>query len=72
MNEVVIRKVLPKDLNECFLVEMSGFPPEEAASYETIKLHIQTFPEGFWVAGIWSSLPWQFCLNFRSKALHAD
>jgi len=50
MNEIIIRNVLPKDLDECFLVETAGFPPEEAASRETVQLRIETFPEGFFVA----------------------
>ena len=50
MNEIIIRNVLPKDLDECFLVETSGFPPEEAATRETIRLRIETFPQGFFVA----------------------
>jgi ribosomal protein S18 acetylase RimI-like enzyme len=50
MSEIVIRNVLPNDLEECFLVEISGFPPEEAASKETIQLRIDTFPQGFFVA----------------------
>lgn len=50
MSEIVIRNVLPKDLDECYLVETSGFPPEEAATRETIKLRIDTFPQGFLVA----------------------
>jgi ribosomal protein S18 acetylase RimI-like enzyme len=44
--------VLPKDLDECFRVETSGFPPEEAATQETIRLRIDTFPQGFFVAEI--------------------
>lgn len=52
MNEIIIRHVLPQDLDECFTVEMSGFPPEEAATRETIKLRMDTFPEGFLVAEI--------------------
>jgi len=50
MNEIIIRQVLPKDLDECLLVETAGFPPEEAATRETIKLRIDTFPEGFFIA----------------------
>src|SRR5512145_1905954 len=50
MNEIIIRNALPEDLDECFLVETSGFPPEEAATRETIRLRIETFPEGFFVA----------------------
>ncbi|HSK88144.1 MAG TPA: GNAT family N-acetyltransferase [Anaerolineales bacterium] len=52
MNEIIIRHVLPKDLDECFRVETSGFPPEEAAARETIQLRIETFPQGFFVAEI--------------------
>src|SRR5262245_42448533 len=52
MNELIIRHVLPKDLDECFLVETSGFPPEEAATKETIKLRLETFHQGFLVAEI--------------------
>ena len=50
MNAITIRHVRPGDLDECFLVEISGFPPEEAATRETIKRRIETFPEGFLVA----------------------
>jgi ribosomal protein S18 acetylase RimI-like enzyme len=50
MNEMIIRNALPEDLDECYLVEISGFPPEEAATRETIKLRIDTFPQGFFVA----------------------
>jgi hypothetical protein len=46
----MIRHVLPRDLDECFAVETSGFLPEEAATRETIRLRIETFPEGFLVA----------------------
>jgi len=52
MNEIIIRHVLPKDLDECFRVKTSGFPPEEAAMPETIKLRLETFPQGFLVAEI--------------------
>ena len=50
MDNAIIRHVLPKDLDECFLVETTGFPPEEAATKETIQLRIDSFPEGFLVA----------------------
>jgi predicted N-acetyltransferase YhbS len=50
MNDVVIRNVQPKDLDECFEVEIAGFPPEEAAVIETIRLRIEMFPQGFFVA----------------------
>lgn len=52
MHNITIRHVLPKDLDECFFVETSGFPPDEAASRETIRLRIETFPEGFLVAEV--------------------
>jgi predicted N-acetyltransferase YhbS len=52
MNEITIRHVLPEDLDGCFTVETSGFPPEEAATRETIRLRIETFPEGFLVAEV--------------------
>lgn len=52
MNEITIRPVLPNDLDACFLVEASGFPPEEAASRETIKCRMDTFPQGFLIAEI--------------------
>jgi ribosomal protein S18 acetylase RimI-like enzyme len=50
MKNITIRHVLPQDLDGCYIVETSGFPPEEAASRETIRLRIETFPEGFLVA----------------------
>ena len=50
MSRLIIRHVLPADLDECFAVETSGFPPEEAATRETIRLRIDRFPEGFLVA----------------------
>ena len=52
MSEITIRHVLPKDLDECFAIEIAGFPPEEAATKETIKLRIDIFPEGFLVAEV--------------------
>lgn len=52
MNTILIRHVLPQDLDDCFSVETSAFPPEEAATRETIQLRMQAFPEGFLVAQI--------------------
>ena len=52
MSQLIIRHVLPEDLDECFLVESSGFSPEEAATRETIQLRIERFPEGFLVAEV--------------------
>ena len=50
MNEIIIRHAVPNDLDVCFLVEPSGFPQEEAATRETIKLRLETFAQGFFVA----------------------
>ena len=52
MSEVIIRNVQLKDLDECCIVEASGFSPEEAASRETIQLRIGTYPQGFFVAEV--------------------
>ena len=52
MHEIMIRHVRPNDLEDCFMVEIAGFPPEEAATRETIGLRIDTFPEGFLVAEV--------------------
>lgn len=52
MSETIIRHVLAEDLEECSIVEASGFPPEEAASHDTIQLRIDRFPEGFLVAEV--------------------
>ena len=52
MNEISIRHALSKDLDECFTVETSGFPPEEAATRQTIQLRIDRFPAGFLVAEV--------------------
>ena len=50
MSEIVIRNVQPQDLTGSCVVETSGFPPQEAASRETIRFRIDTFPQGFFVA----------------------
>ena len=50
MNGLIIRHVLPTDLVECHQVEISGFPPEETASKETMQLRMDTFLRGFLVA----------------------
>lgn len=50
MTQIAIRNVVPADLEACFLVEVSGFPEEEAASKETIRLRIDMFTQGFLVA----------------------
>lgn len=50
MQAIIIRHVRQEDLEECVAVENAGFPPEEAASRETIQLRVERFPEGFLVA----------------------
>jgi ribosomal protein S18 acetylase RimI-like enzyme len=50
MNEVIVRNVQANDLDECYVVETSGFSAEEAASREMIRLRIDVFPQGFLVA----------------------
>jgi ribosomal protein S18 acetylase RimI-like enzyme len=52
MNEVNIRHVRPEDLEACFLVEIATFPPEEAATRETIQRRVERFPQGFLVAEV--------------------
>jgi ribosomal protein S18 acetylase RimI-like enzyme len=52
MNEMLIRHVRPEDHEQCFIVETSGFPPEEAATRETIRMRIDSFPQGFLVAEV--------------------
>ena len=49
MNQVNIRRVTKNDLDGCFLIEETCFPPSEAAERETIRLRIATFPQGFLV-----------------------
>jgi predicted N-acetyltransferase YhbS len=50
MDNVKIRNVVDADLEECFVVEIACWPPQEAAIIETIQLRINTFPQGFFVA----------------------
>jgi ribosomal protein S18 acetylase RimI-like enzyme len=50
MSDLTIRNVKLSDLDQCFEVESAGFPEEEAASKESIKTRIETFPQGFLVA----------------------
>ncbi len=50
MSEIIVRNVQLRDLDDCCVVEASGFSPEEAASRETIQLRIEIFPQGFFVA----------------------
>jgi predicted N-acetyltransferase YhbS len=50
MNKFKIRNVIDADLEECFVVEIACWPPQEAAIIETIQLRINIFPQGFFVA----------------------
>lgn len=50
MSDIHIRNVRLSDLDQCFEVESAGFPEEEAASRESIRIRIETFPQGFLVA----------------------
>ena len=50
MSEMIMRNAKLSDLDQCFEVESAGFPEEEAASKESIKTRIETFPQGFLVA----------------------
>lgn len=50
--EYIIRQVHPEDLDQAAKVEAICFPPAEAASKESIKQRIETFPESFYVATI--------------------
>ena len=50
MNDVKIRGVTQRDLEECFIIESLCFLPSEAASKENIEKRIKLFPQGFFVA----------------------
>jgi len=50
MDNILIRNVLHTDLEDCLVVENSGFTPQEAANKDTIRLRIKTYPQGFLVA----------------------
>lgn len=45
-----IRNAKPEDLDEIAYLESVCFPPEEAATRESFKRRIKTFPESFFVA----------------------
>jgi len=49
-NEILIRQVRMEDLDSCSEIELSCFPPTEAASLENIKKRIEIFPQGFYLA----------------------
>lgn len=46
---MIIRQVTINDLQQCFALERSCFPEEEAASLENIRTRIEQFPEGFYI-----------------------
>ena len=50
MNEIMIRGIKKEDLNQVAGIETECFPAAEAASKQSIKLRIDTFPESFFVA----------------------
>lgn len=50
MTKIEIRSVTPDDLDAVTAVEAACFPAAEAASYESLRQRIATFPESFFVA----------------------
>ncbi len=50
MPEIIIRNACAKDLDACIEIETNSFPPDEAASDESIRTRITTYPQGFLVA----------------------
>ncbi|MFA9424489.1 MAG: GNAT family N-acetyltransferase [Sedimentibacter sp.] len=50
MCDIAIRNVGQSDLDEISALELSCFPLEEAATKESFKRRINTFPESFFVA----------------------
>jgi len=44
-----IRKATLQDLNELAEIENICFPPNQAASYESIQKRLQVFPDHFWL-----------------------
>jgi ribosomal protein S18 acetylase RimI-like enzyme len=49
-NSVLVRTVTKLDLDACYHVETSSFPPSEAATRDRIALRIEQYPQGFLVA----------------------
>lgn len=47
---IKIRQVMPNDLDEITEIESICFPKEEAATKESLKYRIETFPNSFFVA----------------------
>ncbi len=52
MSDINIRNATPSDLDEISALELVCFPVEEAATRESFKRRINTFPESFFVAEI--------------------
>jgi len=50
MLKIIIREVQQRDLNSIAEIETLCFPKEEAASHNSFKARIATFPESFLVA----------------------
>ncbi len=50
MKKCTIRRVAPDDLAACTTIEERSFSPEEAASPQSLKTRIHTYPDGFLVA----------------------
>lgn len=44
---IKIRQVMPNDLDEITKIESICFPKEEAATKESLKYRIETFPNSF-------------------------
>lgn len=50
MEQYDIRRVELEDLDGCYELEASCFPEAEAAPRDSIRIRIENFPEGFYVA----------------------
>lgn len=48
--EIIIRKVMPEDLDAVVNVEAECFPEAEAATRSSLKNRINTFPDSFYLA----------------------
>ena len=49
---MIIRQVIPADLEVAYKIEAANFSPEEAATYEVVKARIAKIPDTFLVAEI--------------------
>lgn len=43
----MIRHVEPSDIERCYEIEAKAYLPDEAATYEKIKIRAEQYPEGF-------------------------